>query len=100
MGLTAVQYLTPTKVQVQERGAVTIPANIRREMAIAAGDIFTVLCVGDSLIMTRKRLELPGITAEFETIMRESGVTVDDLLCQIVQSPTDARAGFDHNCAM
>ncbi len=80
MGLTAVQYLTPTKVQVQERGAVTIPANIRREMAIAAGDIFTVLCVGDSLIMTRKRLELPGITAEFETIMRESGVTVDDLL--------------------
>ena len=80
MGVTAVQYLPLAKVQVQERGAVTIPANIRREMAIGAGDTFTVLRVGDSIIMTRKRLQLPEITAEFEAIMREDSVTLEDLL--------------------
>jgi AbrB family looped-hinge helix DNA binding protein len=80
MGVTAVQYLPLAKVQVQERGAVTIPANIRREMAMGAGDTLTVLRVGDSLILTRKRLQLPEITAEFEAVMREEGVTLEDLL--------------------
>ena len=80
MSVTAVQYLPLAKVQVQERGAVTIPADIRGEMAIGAGDTLTVLRVGDSIIMTRKRLQLPEITAEFETIMQEEGVTLEDLL--------------------
>jgi AbrB family looped-hinge helix DNA binding protein len=70
----------PVVVQVRERGQFTIPAEIRQEMGIKDGDVFSLLRLGDTLIATRKRLVVPEIAAAVAAIMQEEGVTLEDLL--------------------
>jgi AbrB family looped-hinge helix DNA binding protein len=70
----------PTVVQVRERGQFTIPAEVRREMGIQDGDLFSLLWVGETLIATRKRLVVPEIARAVEALMQREGVTLEDLL--------------------
>jgi AbrB family looped-hinge helix DNA binding protein len=67
-------------VQVRERGQFTIPAEIRRQMGIEEGDVFSLMQLGDTLVATRKKLVSPEIARAIETIMEEEGVTLTDLL--------------------
>ena len=70
----------PVVVQVRERGQFTIPAEIRRQMGIEEGDVFSLIQLGDTLIATRKRLVMPEIARAIEALMQEEGVTLGDLL--------------------
>ncbi|NIN65041.1 MAG: AbrB/MazE/SpoVT family DNA-binding domain-containing protein [Anaerolineae bacterium] len=70
----------PLVVQVRERGQFTIPAEIRRQMGIEEGDVFSLIQVGDTLVATRKKLVAPEIAGAIEAIMQEEGVTLADLL--------------------
>jgi len=70
----------PTVVQVRERGQFTIPAEVRREMGIQDGDLFSLLWVGETLIATRKRLVAPEIARAVEALMQREGVTLEGLL--------------------
>jgi AbrB family looped-hinge helix DNA binding protein len=62
------------------RGQFTIPAEIRREMGIKDGDVFSLVRLGDALIAIRKKLVVPEIAEAIEAIMQEEGVTLEDLL--------------------
>lgn len=70
----------PVVVQVRERGQFTIPAEIRRQMGIEEGDVFSLLQLGDTLVATRKKLVTPEIARLVEALMEEEGVTLGDLL--------------------
>ena len=70
----------PVVVQVRERGQFTIPAEIRRQMGIREGDVFSLIQLGDTLIATRKTLVAPEIAGALEALMEEEGVTLGDLL--------------------
>ncbi len=70
----------PVVVQVRERGQLTIPAEMRRQMGIEEGDIFSLIQLGDTLVATRKKLVAPEVAAAIEGLMREQGVTLADLL--------------------
>lgn len=70
----------PAVVQVRERGQFTIPAEIRREMGIEEGDVFSLIQLGDTLVATRKKLVAPEVAEAVEGLMREQGVTLADLL--------------------
>ena len=70
----------PVVVQVRERGQFTIPAEIRRQMGIKEGDVFSLIQLGDTLIATRKALVAPQIAGAIEALMEEEGVTLGDLL--------------------
>lgn len=70
----------PLVVQVRQRGQMTLPAELRREMGIEEGDLFTVVPMGDSLIITRKRLVVPELIDKIVEIMKKEGVTLEDLL--------------------
>ena len=63
----------PELVQLRERGQLTIPAEIRREMGVREGDVFSIVRVGDSLVVTRKRLLTPEIARKVEALMQETG---------------------------
>jgi len=73
----------PVVVQVRERGQFTIPAEIRQEMGIKDGDVFSLLRLGDTLIATRQRLVVPEIAETIEAIMQKEGVTLEDLLADL-----------------
>jgi AbrB family looped-hinge helix DNA binding protein len=70
----------PVLVRVQERGQFTIPAEIRRQMGIEEGDVFSLIQLGDTLVATRKKLVAPEVAAAIEALMEEEGVTLGDLL--------------------
>ncbi|HUS70658.1 MAG TPA: AbrB/MazE/SpoVT family DNA-binding domain-containing protein [Anaerolineae bacterium] len=70
----------PVVVQVRERGQFTIPAEIRRQMGIEEGDVFSLIQLGDTLVATRKKLVAPEVAGAIEGLMREEGVTLGDLL--------------------
>ena len=70
----------PVVVQVRERGQLTIPAEIRHQMGIAEGDVFSLVQLGDTLVATRKKLVAPEIARAVEALMEEEGVTLADLL--------------------
>jgi AbrB family looped-hinge helix DNA binding protein len=70
----------PVVVQVRERGQLTIPAEIRRQMGIEEGDVFSLVQLGDTLVATRKELVAPEIARAIEALMGEEGVTPGDLL--------------------
>ena len=70
----------PVLVQVRERGQVTIPAEICRQMGIQEGDVFSLIQLGDTLVATRKNLVAPAIAGAIEGLMEEEGVTLGDLL--------------------
>jgi len=77
---TKVKDTGPAVVQVRERGQFTIPAEIRRQMGIKEGDVFSVIQLGDTLVATRKELVAPGVAKAVEELMREEGLTLADLL--------------------
>jgi len=70
----------PVVVQVRERGQFTIPAEIRRQMGIEEGDVFSLIQLGDTLVATRKKLVAPEIAKGIEALMEEEGLTLGDLL--------------------
>ena len=70
----------PVVVRVRERGQFTIPVEIRRQMGIEEGDVFSLIQLGDTLVATRKKLVAPEVAAAIEGLMREQGVTLGYLL--------------------
>jgi len=75
--------VSPEVVQVRERGQVTIPADLRREMGLRDGDVFAVIRLGDTLILTRKKLVVPELADRIAGILAEEGVTLEDLLADL-----------------
>ena len=70
----------PAVIQMRERGQFTIPAEIRREMGIKDGDVFSLVWIEDTLIATRRKLVAPQVAEAIEALMQEEGVTLEDLL--------------------
>ncbi len=61
-------------------GQFTIPAQIRREMGIREGDVFSLIRLGDTLIATRKRLVAQEVARAIEALVEEEGISLEDLL--------------------
>ena len=77
---TTREICEPVLVRVRERGQFTIPAEIRRQMGIEEGDVFSLVRLGDTLVATRKKLVAPKIARVIEALLEEEGVTLGDLL--------------------
>lgn len=67
-------------VRLRERGQLTLPQAIRRQLAVKEGDILTLVQIGDLAVLARRPSLLPRLSQEFTAIMKEEGVTLADLL--------------------
>jgi AbrB family looped-hinge helix DNA binding protein len=74
------QVCRPMVVRVGQRGRVTIPAEIRRQMGIEEGEVLSLTQLGDTLVVTRKKLVTPQIAKDVAALMEEEGLTLGDLL--------------------
>ena len=75
--------MEPVKVSVAEiksRGQLTIPKKIRETSHLEEGQVVSILPVGDSLIITPKRLELDEARRQIKKILKASGLSVEALL--------------------
>lgn len=67
-------------VRLRERGQLTLPQAVRRNLAVDEGDILTLVQIDDLAVLARRPSLLPKLSQEFTSIMKEEGVSLADLL--------------------
>ncbi|MGQ9570410.1 MAG: AbrB/MazE/SpoVT family DNA-binding domain-containing protein [Thermodesulfovibrionales bacterium] len=66
--------------EIKSRGQLTIPKKIREISNLEEGQVVTIIPVGDSLIITPKRLELDEARRQIRKMLKASGLSLDKLL--------------------
>ena len=72
--------MRPFTAEVKSRGQLTIPKKIRVMSHLEEGQVVSIIPIGDSVIITPKRLELDEARREMKKILKASGVSLEDLL--------------------
>jgi len=72
-------------VKVWGRGQLTIPAAIRKELHLKEEAALTLVKVGDVILMTLKPLEVDSLAKKARREMKQSGLTVEDILADLVR---------------
>jgi bifunctional DNA-binding transcriptional regulator/antitoxin component of YhaV-PrlF toxin-antitoxin module len=62
---------------------LTIPKKIRAVSHLEEGQVVSIIPVGDSVIITPKKLELDEARREIKKILKDSGLSPEDLLAGI-----------------
>ncbi len=70
----------PYKADIKARGQLTIPKKVREEGSLYEGETVIIIPIGDSILVTPKRLELDEARREFRKIMKASGATLEELI--------------------
>ena len=74
------QIMKPSTTEIKSRGQVTIPKKIRVTSHLEEGQVVSIIPVGDSVIITPKRLELDEARREAKKVLKASGLSLEELL--------------------
>jgi len=74
------QTLKAVVTEIKSRGQLTIPKKIRNASHLEEGQVVSIIPVGDSVIITPKRLELDEARRQIKKIIKASGVSEEELL--------------------
>lgn len=66
--------------EIKSRGQLTIPKKIRDISHLEEGQVVSIIPLGDSVIITPKRLELDEARRQIRKIVKASGISVEELL--------------------
>lgn len=69
-----------TTVQVRQRGALTLPADLREKYGIRTGDTFRLVDFDGIFVLTPMAPMAPELAREIERLRLEAGLTTDELL--------------------
>jgi AbrB family looped-hinge helix DNA binding protein len=75
-----VQAPRSVTAEIKPRGQLTIPKKIRAMSRLEEGQIVSIIPVGDSVVITPKKLSLDEARAEINRIMKTAGLSPEDLL--------------------
>ena len=67
-------------VRIQEKGQVTIPAEIRRELGLKKGDLVAVTATADGVLITPRSVLAVKALDRIGELLREQGLSLDDLI--------------------
>jgi len=79
------QIMKPSTTEIKSRGQLTIPKKIRVTSHLEEGQVVSIIPVGDSVIITPKRLELDEARREVKKVLKASGLSLEDLLAGLEQ---------------
>ncbi len=74
------QIMKPLTTEIKSRGQLTIPKKIRVMGHLEEGQVVSIIPVGDSVIITPKRLELDEARREIKKLVKATGLSEEDLL--------------------
>jgi bifunctional DNA-binding transcriptional regulator/antitoxin component of YhaV-PrlF toxin-antitoxin module len=66
--------------EIKSRGQLTIPKKVREISQLEEGQVVSIIPIGDSVIITPRRLELDEARRQIRKILKESGLSLEDLL--------------------
>ena len=68
-------------IQIRQKGVITVPVELRRKYGLSEGDIFTLVDLGEgSFMLTRGNSEVAIMGDHVAEILREEGISTEDLL--------------------
>ena len=73
---TAETYTT----EIKSRGQLTIPKKIRESGTPEEGQVVSLIPLGDSVLITPRRLPLDEVRREIKKLLKAAGVSVEELL--------------------
>ena len=74
------QALKSFTTSIKSRGQLTIPKQVRNAGTLDEGQIVSIIPVGDSIIITPKRLVLDDARREIIKILKSSGHSLEEIL--------------------
>jgi AbrB family looped-hinge helix DNA binding protein len=77
------QAIKPYMGEIKSRGQLTIPKKIREMSHLEEGQAVSIIPVGDSIVITAKKLELDEARRELRKILKASGLSAEDLIAGI-----------------
>jgi bifunctional DNA-binding transcriptional regulator/antitoxin component of YhaV-PrlF toxin-antitoxin module len=66
--------------EIKDRGQLTIPKGVREAGPLSPGQEVTIIPIGDSVLVTPRRLGVDEARRELRRLLTASGLTVDDLV--------------------
>jgi AbrB family looped-hinge helix DNA binding protein len=66
--------------EIKSRGQLTIPKKIRETSHLEEGQVVSIIPIGDSIIITPKRLEIEEARRQINKILKASGFSAKDVL--------------------
>lgn len=66
--------------EIKSRGQLTIPKKIREAKHLEEGQVVSIIPVGDSILITPKRLELDEARRQMRKLLKSSGLSLEDLI--------------------
>ena len=69
--------------EIKARGQLTVPKKIRDMLKLEEGQAVTFLAIGDSVIISPKRLDLDEARRQIRRIVKESGLTEEAILSDL-----------------
>jgi AbrB family looped-hinge helix DNA binding protein len=74
------QTLKSFTTSIKSRGQLTIPKQVRNAGQLDEGQVVSIIPVGDSIIITPKRLELDDARRQIKNILKTSGHSLEELI--------------------
>jgi bifunctional DNA-binding transcriptional regulator/antitoxin component of YhaV-PrlF toxin-antitoxin module len=70
-------------LQVQQRGTLTLPAELRKKHGIKSGDTFHLVDLDGIFVLTPMVPMVPELAREIERMRREAGLSIEELLTSL-----------------
>ena len=74
------QDVKPIIAEIKSRGELTIPKKIRERSHLEEGQAVSIISVGDSVIVTPRRLTLDEARVRIGRMLKESGLSAEEVL--------------------
>jgi AbrB family looped-hinge helix DNA binding protein len=80
-------------IQVRQRGAITLPAELREKYGIHEGDTFRVIDLDGIFVLTPMVPMVPELAREIEKARLEAGLSIEELLISLREQREKYHAG-------
>lgn len=70
----------PKLVRIQEKGQVTLPADVRKRLGLKKGDLVAVVETPDGVLITPQEVVATKALDRIGDALREQGVSLDELI--------------------
>ena len=72
--------LEASAIELRERGQLTLPKSLRDALHLETGDALRAVKIANAIVLTPKRLDLDALRNQMRKLMKQHGVSAEDLL--------------------
>jgi bifunctional DNA-binding transcriptional regulator/antitoxin component of YhaV-PrlF toxin-antitoxin module len=76
----AIRELETFEIELREGGNLTVTKSLRDALRLEPGEMLRAIKVGNAIVLTPQRMDLDALRQQMRGLMKEHGVTAEDVL--------------------